>query len=92
MKSVESSAMDHSKGIEPPKPKKIIDHLRIHPQMGGGVSVHTHFTSLEHAPKVKNFGMTDGSGFKKHIASITGMPMDEAGEPAGGGDEMPGEE
>jgi hypothetical protein len=65
---------------QPKKPPKVIDHIRIHPQMGGGVTVAHHYTSMQHEPKVHNFGMTDGSGFQKHIASVTGMPMDSSGE------------
>lgn len=81
-RDVESSAMTQPKGKKPTKPAKVVDHIRIHPQMGGGVTVAHHYTSIEHEPAVHNFGMTDGSGFHKHIASVTGMPMDAEGETA----------
>ncbi len=68
----------------PGKPKtspKVIDHIRIHPRMGGGAIVAHHYTSMEHEPKVHSFGMTDGSGFHEHLATVTGMPMGSEGEP-----------
>lgn len=75
-----ASAMGTAGGAKMKKPPKVIDHIRIHPKMGGGVMVAHHYTSMEHEPKQHEFGMTDGSGFQKHIAAVTGMPMDSAGE------------
>jgi hypothetical protein len=62
------------------KPNKILDHIRIMPAMGGGVSVEHHYRGGMHEPKVHNFGMTDGSGFQKHLQTFTGMPMGSSGE------------
>lgn len=62
------------------KPPKVIEHIRIMPKMGGGVTVAHHYTSMEHAPKTQDFGMTDGSAFHEHLATHTGMPMGNEGE------------
>ncbi len=59
---------------------KVLEHIRIMPKMGGGVTVAHHYSSYEHEPKMHEFGMTDGSGFHEHIATHTGMPMDSEGE------------
>jgi len=63
-----------------PMPPKVLAEMRIKPKMGGGVSVEHHYTSPEHEPTTHNFGMTDGSGFQKHIATHTGMPYSSSGE------------
>lgn len=85
-KDVES-AVGQMAAKTPKKPAKILDHIRIMPKMGGGVHVEHHYTSGMHEPKVHSFGMTDGSGFKNHLQTFTGMPMDEQGESEGGGAE-----
>jgi hypothetical protein len=52
---------------------KVLDHIRVHPRMGGGVMVEHHHTSPEHAPKVHNFAAHDGEKFADHMMKHTGM-------------------
>ena len=75
-----ASATGMMGGAKPKKSPKVIDHIRIHPKMGGGAIVAHHYTSMEHEPKQHEFGMTDGSGFHEHLATVTGMPMSNSGE------------
>jgi hypothetical protein len=38
------------------KPPKVVSHVEVHPNMGGGHSVHTvHTHSFDHPPAVKQF-------------------------------------
>lgn len=52
---------------------KVLDHIRVHPRMGGGVRVEHHHTSMEHEPKVYNFGQNDGEAFADHLLKRSGM-------------------
>lgn len=68
---VRSSMMDSiAKAKAEPK---VVDHIRVHPKMGGGVRVEHHHTSMEHPPKVHNFGKDAGEAFADHIMKHTGM-------------------
>jgi hypothetical protein len=75
------SAMGKMGGASKPKmPPKVLEHIRIHPKMGGGVSVAHHYTAYEHQPKMHNFGADEAMAFHEHVATHTGMPMDSNGE------------
>lgn len=74
MRDVQSAQLNMR---EPTKPKmpKVIEHMRVHPKMGGGVTVAHHYTSMEHEPKSHNFGPEQGPAFHEHMAKFAGMPM-----------------
>jgi hypothetical protein len=59
------------------KPKKVLEHIRIHPSMGGGVRVEHHFTSYEHPMELHEFGKGDGEKFRDHIEDHTGMSWND---------------
>ena len=68
---VRSSMMDEiSKAKAAPK---VLDHIRVHPRMGGGVRVEHHHTSMEHEPKIHNFGKDQGDAFADHMMKHSGM-------------------
>lgn len=52
---------------------KVLDHIRVHPSMGGGVRVEHHYTSFEHAPKTHNFEPQDAEKFHAHMSEHTGL-------------------
>ena len=52
---------------------KVVEHIRVHPRMGGGVRVEHHHTSYEHPPKIHNFSKDEGEKFTDHMMKHTGM-------------------
>ena len=79
-KDVSSASMNWRDKTPKMKAPKVVEHMRIHPAMGGGVTVAHHFTSMEHEPEVHKFGADQGMAFHEHMATHTGMPMDSEGE------------
>ena len=78
MKKPDSVA--HGKGIEKGGVRsmpKVLEHMRVHPQLGGGVRVEHHYTHFEHPPTVHEFGPQEGSKFHSHMTQHTGMAMQE---------------
>lgn len=80
-KDVASAVLDHGRGKQPKLPKKVLDHIRISPRMGGGVTAMHHYDSYQHEPKPHEFGADKGKEFAAHMQEHTGMDMG-AGEGA----------
>ena len=55
------------------KAVKMLDHMRVSPRMGGGVTVEHHFKDYEHKPEPHQFGPEDGAGFHAHMSKHTGL-------------------
>lgn len=75
---------------ESTKPKaraKVLDHLEIHPQLGGGHIVKHHYTSYEHDPKEVKFNKDGksqgGEHVVDHLVKHAGLPGYESGEEEG---------
>lgn len=66
---------------------KVMDHMRIHPQMGGGVRIEHHFTDFQHAPKVHEFDAEAGDKMAEHIFKYTGMKYGDGGADHGSADD-----
>lgn len=81
---IRSAEMMRSKGA-PKMPAKVMSHMTVHPQMGGGVRVEHHFTSHHHEPAVKTFGKEQGEAFADHMMAKTGMSWHDG---AGDGNEI----
>ena len=68
------------------KAKKIMDHIRIKPRMGGGHRVEMHFDNSHmgpmHEPSGKEFGPEEGGEALAHVGKLMGIPAaeEEAGE------------
>lgn len=62
------------------KAPKVLHHLELHPEMGGGVRVEHHHAGYEHKMESKSFGEDEGPEFHKHIAKHTGMAHEEIEE------------
>ena len=75
-----SSVAEMPVGKAPKKPPKVLEHIRIHPSMGGGVRVEHHHTSYEHPPEIHEFGAKEGGKFHDHIDKHTGMSWDAGDE------------
>lgn len=71
-------------------PKKTLDHLEIHPKMGGGHIVRHVYTSYEHEPKEHHFNeegkAQGGEHIASHLAKHAGLPVEAAGDPDHDGD------
>ena len=64
------------------KPAKVLDHIEIHPRMGGGHVVKHAYTSYEHEPESINFnadgtraGKGGGEHIMQHLQKIAGLPV-----------------
>ena len=68
---------------------KVLQHLEIHPQLGGGHIVKHVYDGYEHEAKPYQFGKDEGERAMKHIARHAGLPH-SAG--TGGDGEEPAEE
>lgn len=56
------------------KAPKVIEHIQVHPHLGGGVRVEHHHTEpMVHPPAVHHFGPEEGSAFHDHMEKHTGM-------------------
>lgn len=77
------------------KPKKELDHLRVHKAENGGHIVEHHFTSFEHEPEHHVFGEHEGEDMMDHIAGHmgvkTGGTTDEEAESEPEGEEVKAE-
>lgn len=62
---------------------KVLHHLEIHPQMGGGVRVEHHYSSYEHKMEPHEFEEHEGGKFHAHLTKHTGLShekLEEQGE------------
>ena len=58
-------------------PAKVMAHMELHPQMGGGVRVEHHFTEPSaHPMEVHQFAAKEGEKFADHIMQHSGMSWD----------------
>lgn len=78
---------------EAKKPKqqpKVLDHLSVHPKMGGGHIVKHHYTSYQHEPMEVHFNdngkAKGGEHISAHLAKHAGLPPMESAD-GGMGDE-----
>lgn len=55
------------------KPRKVLDHIEVHPKMGGGHMVKHVYTSYEHEPKEVPFTKNQGTEAAKHILKHSGL-------------------
>ena len=71
------------------KTKKTVDHLELHPKMGGGHIVKHVYTSYEHEPKEVHFNedgkSQGGEHIMSHLKKHAGLPLMSGAE--GNGDE-----
>ena len=60
------------------KSRKVLDHLELHPKMGGGHIVKHVYTSYEHEPKEHHFNelgkSQGGEHIMAHLAKHAGLP------------------
>lgn len=75
------------------KSRKTVDHLELHPQLGGGHIVKHVYSGYEHDPKEVKFNAEGksqgGEHVMAHLAKHGGLPAMAAGEGSG---EAEGEE
>jgi hypothetical protein len=69
----------------PKKGPKVVSHLEIHPQLGGGHVVKHVYSGYQHDPREVKFGPKEGARAAAHVARYAGLP-------GGGGGEEPAEE
>lgn len=72
------------------KPAKVLDHIEVHPKMGGGHTVKHVYTSYEHESKEVPFSKSQGYEAAKHILKHSGLGHvleGESGEAVGEGEE-----
>lgn len=64
------------------KTPKVLHHIEVHPQLGGGVRVEHHHTSYEHPVETHEFAKHEGDKFHDHMSEHTGMHenLEEQGE------------
>lgn len=65
------------------KSPKVLDHLEIHPRMGGGHNIEHHYQGYQHDKETKEFEEHEGDKAMKHIAKHAGLPHPEIGEEEG---------
>lgn len=59
-------------------PPKVLSHMAVHPQMGGGVRVEHHHTEPgAHPIEAHEFGPKEGGAFHDHMAAQTGMSWND---------------
>ena len=69
-----SAAAAMPMGKAPKEVPKVLHHLEVHPQFGGGVHVHhVHTEPHIHPPKVHKFAADAGEKFADHIMKHSGM-------------------
>lgn len=61
-------------------PKKILDHIRVMPSLGGGVRVEHHHTSFDHPPEHHEFKPQDAEKFYTHMEKHTGLSWDDGAQ------------
>ena len=61
------------------KAPKVLDHMEIHPRLGGGHVISHHYTNYQHDAESHEF--TDGHEALKHIAKHAGLPLHDADRP-----------
>lgn len=75
-----------AESVKRPKPKKVLDHLELHPRMGGGHIVKHVYTSYEHEPKEVHFNeegkSQGGEHVVNHLIKHGGLPVPEGGASA----------
>jgi hypothetical protein len=59
------------------KAAKVLKHIEIHPQLGGGVNIQHHYTSYQHEPRSYKFGADEGARAMAHIARHAGLVIGE---------------
>ena len=74
IKSAESS------GKRAERKQKTIDHIEIHPKLGGGHIVKHVYTGYSAEPEDKSFGPKEGKSFAAHLAKHTGVPLQYGGK------------
>ena len=62
------------------KAPKVLSHMEIHPQMGGGVRVEHHYSSYEHKPSMHEFAEDEGAKFHAHMTKHTGLAHEKVEE------------
>ena len=67
-------------GVEPKRPKKELDHIRIKKAENGGHVIEHHFTSYEHQPESHAFGKDQREEALAHISKHMGVSMGEPEE------------
>jgi hypothetical protein len=71
------SVAESSKAKRAPK---VLHHLEVHPQMGGGVRVEHHYSSYEHKMEPHEFGEGEGGKFHEHLSNHTGLSHEDVEE------------
>jgi hypothetical protein len=56
------------------KQPKVLSHIEIHPQLGGGHIVKHVYSGYEHEPRPYKFGKDEGGRAAAHIARHAGLP------------------
>jgi hypothetical protein len=65
------------------KSPKVLDHLEIHPRLGGGHIIEHHYTGYQHEKESHKFSEDQGERAMKHIAKHAGLPHPELEEQGG---------
>jgi hypothetical protein len=74
------SVSESSKAKRAPK---VLHHLEIHPQMGGGVRVEHHHADYQHKMEPHEFEEHEGTKFHEHLTKHTGLAHEEIEEQGG---------
>jgi hypothetical protein len=69
IKSAESS------GKRTERKQNTLDHIEIHPKLGGGHIVKHAYTGYSAEPKEHSFGQKENKSFAAHLAKHTGVPL-----------------
>lgn len=73
IKSAESS------GKRTERKQNTLDHIEIHPKLGGGHIVKHVYTGYSAEPKEQSFSQKENKSFAAHLAKHTGVPLRLAG-------------
>lgn len=77
-------AIQVAESTKPRKTAKVLDHLEIHPQLGGGHIVKHVYTDYQHEPKAVKFNedgyAQGGEHITDHLTKHAGLPAGEEEE------------
>lgn len=77
-----------AESTKPKRGRKTLDHLELHPKMGGGHIVKHIFTDYEHRPEEYHFNENGkgkgGEHILKHLQKHAGLPLMASAEGNGG--------
>ena len=79
-----ASSIAQAEGARPRKGPKVIDHIEIHPKLGGGHIVKHVYSGYQHEPAEYNFNKNGiakgGEHIQDHLEKHAGLP-EAGGEP-----------